>query len=262
MGKIEDYLKSQGIDVPEYENSGNFKPLDIEANIEEVKQYSLTHNPFETGQWFKEQVGNKKRWDFKQIDPKFEAFGNIHYGIVGEATGFPRSILFSAAGAAQLTSNWNLSFNVGITLDFLNGVTVNSIFITKIIFSFHSGHGFGLADNLGDAQNILFGMNVFDDFYPKFSNPIFDSFINKATSYANKFFAQSSARNLGHIPMILINHDICSLCGVCVSACQKEILEIKGGIIQINFKNMEENGTCDGCVACIGFCPEEAIEIY
>ena len=98
--------------------------------------------------------------------------------------------------------------------------------------------------------------------YGDMTNPIFDSFINKATSYANKFFAQSSARNLGHIPMILINHDICSLCGVCVSACQKEILEIKGGIIQINFKNMEENGTCDGCVACIGFCPEEAIEIY
>nr|MBP3724360.1 hypothetical protein [Campylobacter sp.] len=29
-----------------------------------------------------------------------------------------------------------------------------------------------------------------------------------------------------------------------------------------DFKNMEENGTCDGCVACMGFCPQEAIEIY
>lgn len=261
MGKIEDYLKSQGIDVPKYENSSNFKPLDIEANIEEVKQYSLTHNPFETGQWFKEQVGNKKRWDFKQIDPKFEAFGNIHYGIVGRATGFSKPILFSAAGGAQLASNNNWDFYTSVGLDLLVGYMANNLIATSL-FSFHSGHGFGLFDNPGDAQKILFGINVFDDFYSDFSNPIIDSFINKATSYANKFFAQSSARNLGHIPMILINHDICSLCGVCVSACQKEILETKGGIIQINFKNMEENGTCDGCVACMGFCPQEAIEIY
>lgn len=244
---------------PTFEKDG-ITEVNVEAHINEARNYALTHNPLDILQWFKGKVSNKGDWDYKQQDRKYADFGNWHYGLVAKAIGIPESMALSGAGGAQISSIIGekygsfygfmaLDYAYGL-LSFLGGAYV------------YPNNGFGLLDDPKDVAQILSGFKSYDDNYGDMTNPIFDSFINKATSYANKFFAQSSARNLGHIPMILINHDICSLCGVCVSACQKEILETKGGIIQINFKNMEENGTCDGCVACMGFCPQEAIEIY
>ena len=62
--------------------------------------------------WFKNMVGNKKEWDLKQtLKGKYKflgkwvsgaQLGNIHYGFVGKATGFPDLILWAGAGYAQI----------------------------------------------------------------------------------------------------------------------------------------------------------------
>lgn len=51
--------------------------------------------------WFYQRVRNKGAWDFKQIDRKYEAFGNFHYGAVGFAMGVPEQVLLRAAGWAS-----------------------------------------------------------------------------------------------------------------------------------------------------------------
>jgi len=40
-------------------------------------------------------------WDFKKIDPKYEEFGNFHYGVVGDAMGINQWLLENEAGIAQ-----------------------------------------------------------------------------------------------------------------------------------------------------------------
>ena len=40
-------------------------------------------------------------WDYKQFGPRYEPFGNFHYGVVGRAAGYPRQVLLRAAGFYQ-----------------------------------------------------------------------------------------------------------------------------------------------------------------
>jgi hypothetical protein len=52
--------------------------------------------------WFKSMVDYKMPWDFKAQHPKYQDFGNFHYGATGDAAGFPSPVLKGAAGLAHL----------------------------------------------------------------------------------------------------------------------------------------------------------------
>jgi|SRR5215813_65807 len=65
--------------------------------------------------WFKEQVRNAagrvddvrsgRSWDYKQLGPQFQNFGNFNYGATGAATGlFNDKTLFEQAGKAQIAA--------------------------------------------------------------------------------------------------------------------------------------------------------------
>lgn len=61
--------------------------------------------------WFKDIIGNKRPWDFKQMDPQYADYGNYHYGAVGAALGIPAEVLLRLAGWAQMSAgtsaeNW------------------------------------------------------------------------------------------------------------------------------------------------------------
>lgn len=51
--------------------------------------------------WFRRQVPNRGPWDYKQLGPEYEAFGNFNYGATGREVGFPTAILDQEAGRAQ-----------------------------------------------------------------------------------------------------------------------------------------------------------------
>ncbi|MFM7853434.1 MAG: polymorphic toxin type 44 domain-containing protein, partial [Flammeovirgaceae bacterium] len=51
--------------------------------------------------WFHSMVRNGAPWDYKQIDPDFENFGNFHFGFTGSAAGIADSLLLRGAGWAQ-----------------------------------------------------------------------------------------------------------------------------------------------------------------
>jgi hypothetical protein len=55
--------------------------------------------------WFYNQVRLGGPWDYKQIDPLYEDFGNFHYGATGRAFGFPESVLRRMAGYASRVSD-------------------------------------------------------------------------------------------------------------------------------------------------------------
>jgi len=55
------------------------------------------HSPL----WFLDMVPNKKPWDYKQLDRKFEPFGNFNYGAAGRASGLAPDVLLRGAGWAQ-----------------------------------------------------------------------------------------------------------------------------------------------------------------
>ena len=52
--------------------------------------------------WFRQIVPKGAPWDYKRLDPKWEAFGNFNYGATGREIGFPTAILDQEAGRAQL----------------------------------------------------------------------------------------------------------------------------------------------------------------
>ena len=85
---------------------GLIKPstVDVMKNIA-ASQSQISGNIF----WFFNQVRGKGPWDFKQINPSYEDFGNFHYGIVGRAMGISRTRLLSEAGAAQVRSGTSKS---------------------------------------------------------------------------------------------------------------------------------------------------------
>jgi RHS repeat-associated protein len=68
--------------------------VSIYDNIQEA---SNNWNPF----WFRDQVQNGGKWDYKQIDPLYEDFGNFNYGASGTAFGFSDTRLLREAGRAQ-----------------------------------------------------------------------------------------------------------------------------------------------------------------
>ncbi len=75
--------------------------VDIEANIEIARKMSPTE--------FYDAVKNKGIWDFKQQDSKYANFGNFHFGIVGRAAGFPKTVLERMAGWTQARAGTSLS---------------------------------------------------------------------------------------------------------------------------------------------------------
>jgi len=60
--------------------------------------------------WFYSQVQNKGPWDYKQIGPVFEDFGNFNYGATGTAMSIPLNILERAAGAANQMADRNRGY--------------------------------------------------------------------------------------------------------------------------------------------------------
>jgi RHS repeat-associated protein len=71
-------------------------------NIREAQQH---YNPT----WFYDQVRNKGPWDYKQLDPQYEDFGNFNYGATGYAFGFSHEILLRGAGWAQQRAGTNVN---------------------------------------------------------------------------------------------------------------------------------------------------------
>ena len=69
--------------------------VDIDENIAEASQH-----PYDVW-WFRDQVHNKGKWDYKQRGHQYENFGNFHYGVVGAALGLPEWLLLREAGRAQ-----------------------------------------------------------------------------------------------------------------------------------------------------------------
>lgn len=74
--------------------------VNLDYNVKLSQQH--TYNPF----WFKDQVGNRNPWDFKNqptdgAHPELANYGNWHYGVVGKATSIPDIILLNEAGRNQ-----------------------------------------------------------------------------------------------------------------------------------------------------------------
>ena len=70
---------------------------DINNNIAIAKNMNIVE--------FYESVRNKGVWDYKQLDSKYENFGNFNYGVTGRAMGIPREILLRGAGYASIKAD-------------------------------------------------------------------------------------------------------------------------------------------------------------
>ncbi|WP_230375143.1 polymorphic toxin type 44 domain-containing protein [Pseudomonas fulva] len=81
--------------------------VSLDQNLEESKAQK---EHFKNGgtafllSWFYKKVRNRGEWDYKQLGPQFESFGNFNYGATGTASGISEAVLLRAAGAAQLVS--------------------------------------------------------------------------------------------------------------------------------------------------------------
>ncbi|MCL6478057.1 MAG: SBBP repeat-containing protein [Peptococcaceae bacterium] len=73
--------------------------VNIDDNIRQAE--SMFPNVFK----WKEQVDTFGPWDYKQIDSKYEDFGNFNYGATGSAIGIPENVLLRAAGFIQQRDN-------------------------------------------------------------------------------------------------------------------------------------------------------------
>ena len=54
-----------------------------------------------SAQWLYNQVENKGPWDYKQIERKYEDFGNFHFGATASSFGLPSSVAKRGAGWGQ-----------------------------------------------------------------------------------------------------------------------------------------------------------------
>lgn len=83
--------------------------VSVQQNIARALDYQSTHTAYETAAWFYETVRNNRdshmsqglSMDYKQIDKKYEDFGNYNYAVVGKALGYADGVLRAAAGYAQ-----------------------------------------------------------------------------------------------------------------------------------------------------------------
>jgi len=55
--------------------------------------------------------------------------------------------------------------------------------------------------------------------------------------------------------MIKVNKERCKLCGICISICPQNSLEIKGEEI------IQDESKCTKCKLCERYCPDLAIEV-
>jgi RHS repeat-associated protein len=54
--------------------------------------------------WFRNQVRNGGPWDYKQLNPGYQDFGNYNYGYAGTAMGLGSGVLLRQAGLAQIAA--------------------------------------------------------------------------------------------------------------------------------------------------------------
>jgi hypothetical protein len=76
----------------------------LNNNILQTKEMAKTPLPVKM-LWFRDMVGNKQPWDFKQQNSIYEDYGNYHYGAIGAALGIPDEVLLRAAGWASLSAD-------------------------------------------------------------------------------------------------------------------------------------------------------------
>lgn len=78
--------------------------VDLDENVNIAKAHRFNAD------WFRDIVKNHKEaykegkgcgWDYKQLDPRYAAFGNFNYGVTGAALGIPDPYLYREAGRAQ-----------------------------------------------------------------------------------------------------------------------------------------------------------------
>jgi len=68
--------------------------MDMQQNM---RQASSHVDPW----WFYNQVRNKGPWDYKQLDPIYQDFGNWHYGVTCRSMGFSEDRCLREAGRGQ-----------------------------------------------------------------------------------------------------------------------------------------------------------------
>jgi 2-oxoglutarate ferredoxin oxidoreductase subunit delta len=56
----------------------------------------------------------------------------------------------------------------------------------------------------------------------------------------------------------------CKGCGLCVTACPKDCLEMSGKLNErgVNYPVMKKDAECTGCASCALMCPEARITVY
>ena len=61
-----------------------------------------------------------------------------------------------------------------------------------------------------------------------------------------------------------INDGYCKGCGICVTVCKTDCLEIREGYNQSGYYVVEAVAIdkCTGCGACVKLCPEFAVTVY
>jgi RHS repeat-associated protein len=67
--------------------------VDIPANVQEASNMNVME--------FYNAVRNGGKWDFKQLDPKYQDYGNYHYGMMARAHGMSETMACRGAGWAQ-----------------------------------------------------------------------------------------------------------------------------------------------------------------
>jgi RHS repeat-associated protein len=68
--------------------------VDIRGNMRQAASHV---NP----SWFYNQVRNKGPWDYKQVDPRYQDFGNFNYGATCRSFGFSERTCLREAGRGQ-----------------------------------------------------------------------------------------------------------------------------------------------------------------
>ncbi|MCK9274728.1 MAG: ferredoxin family protein [Syntrophales bacterium] len=68
--------------------------------------------------------------------------------------------------------------------------------------------------------------------------------------------------------MIIIDSELCKGCGLCISVCPHEMINVsevlnEKGYYPAQFKgSSKEDNACTGCATCAIICPDVAIEVY